>query len=190
MEKITILILAAFFMPTIMCDSETSKFPTDCELKKSDNKICRLVCSSLNGNFSLNYSNKVNYSHICTYKTSSKIYFRLNRPQILERSLDLLSISKFSIATFNSTKILISDVNGFGVGPPKINLYDFNREIEMEFYFSDFKFYLNQMPIDSCNGLNASFETIFQSFRSSILKIGFYDVRYPVKTCPIFRFNR
>lgn len=170
-------------MPTIMCDSETSKFPTDCELKKYENKICRLVCSSLNGNFSLNYSSKVNDSHICTYKTSSKIYFRLNRPQILERSLDLLSISKFSIATFNSTKILISDVNGFDVGPPKITLYDFNREIEMEFYFVDFKFYLNQILIDSCNGLNASFETIFQLFRSSILKLGFYDVRFPTKTC-------
>lgn len=189
MEKITILILTAFFISTIMSDSETSKFPTDCELKKFENKICRLVCSSLNGNFSLNYSSKVNDSHICTYKTSSKIYFRLNRPHILERSLDLLSISKFSIATFNSTKILISDVYGFDVGPPKITLYDLNREIEMEFYFVDFKFYLNQILIDSCNGLNASFETVFQSFRSSIFKLGFYDVRYPTKICPLL-FNK
>ena len=144
----------------------------------------------------------------------NNVYFRLSKASILDISFDLFNNKLF----FNSSeiyrfsdnivytphlqynnnigrKITFRYIKGFDSGIFKrlnFSIFDFDIYFEMDFYFSNFDFYLNKSLIRSCDGINLKNipKYVFFTIPFEIaLIIKFIDCEYKIKICPLLLLN-
>ena len=133
------------------------------------------------------------------------VYFQLSKASFLDSTFDLFNNEFFfnlgyqtdevfympGFETFFSisNKITFRYIKGFDSGAfKKINI---DYLFQMDFYYSNFDFYLNRSLIRSCDDIDPENipKYVFYSFSRHIGIIRFINSEYKTKTCPLLFLN-
>lgn len=147
----------------------------------------RFVCDSLEANFTFN-KDELKQLQVCKYEWLH-IYYKLNRPAILDRSMDLNGLKSFSHRSqqLNPT-ILFKNIKGFDIDSFPSSIKDYFL-IDWEFYATNFEFYTNGSVINSCNQLKTSIRSLFQTLTQPNSIVYFFNAQFRFPICPFLFAN-
>lgn len=162
------------------------KLPNGCKLKwdiQNNQRLYKYVCSRFDLNFKFNLK-QFELNHNCTTSHAAKLYFRLGKTTILDKSFDFLNVYNNYIAPNSLGKyiFLYRNIKGFDIDLPKKYNSDFKIPY-WEFYSSSFNFYHKGLLIKSCKDIaNVCPITIFHAFglKSNLY---FHNMRKSVHVC-------
>ena len=140
----------------------------------------------------------------------NNVYFRLTKPSFLDSTFDLFN-NKFLLNGLGSTdayfhsvrmqyilniphKITFRYIKGFDSGTfQKVDLIKVRFNLfQIDFYYSNFDFYLNRSLIRSCGNIDPDNvpKYVFYSISNLVdLVIRFIDCEYKTKICPLLFLN-
>ena len=216
------LIISVYFQIVLALNDPkcVQQLSNGCELKsyfcyhKSNPSIkkCHFyVCDKIEANFQFVQTEKDLIRNCSTHpeirEALNKVYFRLSKSSILDGSFDLFNnnifltsvLIKFEIQLDNQfyeedsslNTVTFRYIKGFDVGK-------FNQRqtpIQMEFYYSNFDFYINGSLIQSCKDIEKLdkfpqyiFDALWISYNdddNSINDVRFYNSEYKTPICPL-----
>lgn len=151
-----------------------------------------IYCQKLDERFDFDYEKFIEKENCARANGTNKIYFRLNKPRVLDGSLDLMNLRKFldQLVEFYFYEITFKNLLGFDAqhfNNPIDEKYAFNLKI----YSSPLNFYLKRTLINSCsttNQLNYSSGSLFHAlpFRTTVT---FFQIKSSAPICPLLFRN-
>ena len=215
------VLISSFGIVSPFSDPKCGQLSNGCELKSyycNDNsnnnstKCHFYVCDKIDANFQfakteMNLIRNCSLSHPEINEALNDVYFRLSVPSILDGSFDLSNNHLFLTSmetTFDTgsiaavfqegessiNKVIFRYIKGFDTGIFKKRTYP----IRMDFYYSNFDFYLNRSLIRSCEyveKLDDIPQYIFNAFwvsednYSATNDVRFYNCEYKTPICPL-----
>lgn len=140
----------------------------------------RFICKSLRQSSTLELNlTKCLKNHNDAYR----IYFRLAKSELLDRSFDMAQINQQHILMFVEFRFLKGfDISAYG----NEAVYSWKEMIFFIIYFSKFEFYFNHRLVTSCDNLNSTnIRMLFQVIHSPGLVVRFIRAKFSKnQVCP------
>ena len=200
-------------LPNNECELKSYYCNVNTNMKKIDNSKCYIyMCDRIDANFEFSQTEVEQISNCSlyyeeVYEARKDFYFRLSKPSILDGSFDLFNSDLFLTTLFVSSENQFTDlyertsnlnrvtfryIKGFDVG----NFKQRHTPTRMDFYYSNFDFYLNRSLIRSCEDIEQLdkfpryiFDTLCiygEIFGfPSVNDVRFYNCEYKTPICPL-----